>query len=48
MFVSILTDVFNHSLDQSEAFDRRDHRFLATILEIARFEPEFCKWISML
>ena len=36
------------NLDQSKAFDRVDHRFLATVLETARFEPEFCKWISML
>ena len=35
------------SLDQSKVFDRVDHRFLASILETAGFEPEFCKWISM-
>ena len=35
-------------LDQLKAFDRVDHRFLATVLETARFKPEFCKWISML
>ena len=29
------------SLDQSKAFDRVDHRFLATVLETAGFEPEF-------
>ena len=31
------------NLDQSKAFDRVDHRFLA-----AGFEPEFRKWISMM
>ena len=36
------------NLDQSKAFDRVDHRFLAAVLETAGFEPEFCKWISML
>ena len=36
------------SLDRSKAFDRVDHWFLVTVLETARFEPEFCKWISML
>ena len=36
------------SLDQSKAFDRVDHRFLATVLETAGFEPEFCRWISMI
>ena len=35
-------------LDQSKAFDWVDHWFLATVLETAGFEPEFCKWISML
>ena len=29
------------SLDQSKAFDRVDHRFLATVLETAGFKPEF-------
>ena len=29
------------SLDQSKAFDWVDHRFLATVLETAGFEPEF-------
>ena len=29
------------SLDQSKAFDRIDHRFLATVLETAGFEPGF-------
>ena len=36
------------NLDQSKAFDRVDHQFLATALETAGFEPEFRKWISML
>ena len=34
------------SLDQSKAFDRVDHRFLATVLETVRFQPEFRRWIS--
>ena len=29
------------SSDQSKAFDRVDHRFLATVLETAGFKPEF-------
>ena len=36
------------NLDQSKAFDRVDHQFLATVLETAGFESEFRKWISML
>ena len=36
------------SLDQSKAFDRVDHRFLVTVLETARFKPEFRKWVSMM
>ena len=32
------------SLDQSKAFDRVDHRFLATVLETAGFKPEFRRW----
>ena len=36
------------SLDQSKAFDRDDHRFLATVLETAGFEPGFRRWISMM
>ena len=36
------------SLDQSKAFDRVDHRFLVTVLETARFKPEFRRWISMM
>ena len=36
------------SLDQSKAFDRVDHRFLATVLETAGFTPEFHRWISMM
>ena len=36
------------SLYQSKAFDRIDHRFLATVLETAGFKPEFRRWISMM
>ena len=36
------------SFDQSKAFDRVDHRFLATVLETAGFKPEFRRWISMM
>ena len=36
------------SLDQSKAFDRVDHRFLASVLETAGFEPEFRREISMI
>ena len=36
------------NLDQSKAFDRVDHRFLAAILETAGFKPEFRKLISIL
>ena len=36
------------SLDQSKAFDRVDHRFLATVLETAGFKPEFRRWIRMM
>ena len=36
------------NLDQSKAFDRVDHRFLPTVLETWRFQPEFRKWISMI
>ena len=36
------------NLDQSKAFDRVDHRFLATVLETAGFKPEFGRWISMM
>ena len=36
------------SLDQSKAFDRVDHRFLATVLETAGFQPEFRRWITMM
>ena len=36
------------NLDQSKAFDRVDHQFLATVLETAGFEPMFRKWISIL
>ena len=36
------------SLDQSKAFDRVDHRFLASVLETVGFKPEFRRWISMM
>ena len=36
------------NLDQSKAFDRVDHQFLATVLETTGFESEFRKWISTL
>ena len=36
------------NLDQSKAFDRVDHQFMAAVLETARFDPEFCKCISIL
>ena len=36
------------SLDKSKAFDRVEHRFLATVLETTGFEPEFRKWIFMM
>ena len=36
------------NLDRSKAFDRVDHQFMAAILETARFDPEFRKWISIL
>ena len=36
------------SLDQSKAFDRVDHRFLATVLETAGFKLEFRRGISMM
>ena len=36
------------SLDQSKAFDRVDHRFLATVLETAGLELEFRRWISIM
>ena len=35
-------------LDQSKAFDRVDHRYLASVLETAGFQPEFRSWISMM
>ena len=35
-------------VDQSKAFDRVDHRFLASVLETAGFQPEFRRWISMM
>ena len=36
------------SLDQPKAFDRVDHRFLASVLENSGFKPEFRRWISMM
>ena len=36
------------NLGQSKTFDRVDHRFLATVLETARLQSEFCKWIFMM
>ena len=36
------------SSDQSKAFNRVDHRFLASVLETAGFKPEFRRWISMM
>ena len=41
------TEAVLNDLDQSKAFDRVNHRFFATALETARFQPEFHKWISM-
>ena len=36
------------SLDQFNAFDRVDHRFLASVLETAEFQPEFRRWFGMM
>ena len=36
------------NLYQSKALDRVDHRFFATVLETVKFQPEFCKWISVM
>ena len=36
------------SLDQSKAFNRVEHWFLASVLETAGFKPEFCRWISIM
>ena len=36
------------SVDQFRAFDRVDHRFLASVLETDGFQPEFRRWISMM
>ena len=42
------TEATQISLDQSKAFDKIDHGFLATVLETAGFQPEFRRWISMM
>ena len=42
------TEAAQINLDQSKAFDRVDHQFLAAVLETTGFEPEFRKWISIL
>ena len=36
------------SLDQFNAFDRVDHRFLASVLETTGFQPEFRRWFGMM
>ena len=36
------------NIDQSKAFDRVNHRFLASVLETAGFKLEFRKWISLM
>ena len=36
------------NLHQSKAFDRVNHRFLASVLETAEFKPEIRKWISII
>ena len=36
------------NLDQFKAFNRVDHRFLASVLKAAGFEPEFRKWINVI
>ena len=38
----------DYNLDQSKAFDRVDHQFLASVLETAGFKSEFCRLISMM
>ena len=42
------TDATLIRLDQSKAFDRVDHWFLAVILETTTLKPEFRTWISIL
>ena len=37
-----------NNLDQSKAFDRVNHRFLAAVLETVGFEPELHRWINIL
>ena len=44
----LIREVLEGIEDGMEAFDRVDHRFLATVLETAGFEPEFRSWISMM
>ena len=36
------------NLDQSKAFHRVDHRFLASVFENVGFKPEFSRWISIM
>ena len=36
------------NLDQCKAFHRVDYRFLASVLETARFKAEFRRWFSMM
>ena len=44
----LIREILEISLDQSKACNRVDHRFLATVLETAGFQTEFCRWISMM
>ena len=39
------TEAAFFNLDQSRAFDRLDHRFLASVLVTVGFKPEFHRWI---
>lgn len=36
------------NLDQSKAFGKVNHWYLATVLQASGFEPDICKWISLL
>ena len=47
-FVHEILEATLINLDQSMAFYRVDHRFLAIVLETAGFQLEFRKWISMM